>query len=126
MDRATFGAVPLKEVVGAIMADNPASNAPVQIAEIIPSVAGDVSGVASANAPFIYFDGTPTFGFNEGIANITLEALRYVHANGKVVSDKVIVAHLRTSVSGMMPLKAAIEGVVLLTQPVEKPEGKTN
>jgi hypothetical protein len=108
------------------MADDPAPNVPVQVAEIIPSVAGDVSGVASANAPFIYFDGAPTFGFKEGIANITLEALRYVHANGKVISDKVIVAHLRMSLPGMLRLKSAIEGALLLAQPVENPEGKNN
>jgi hypothetical protein len=108
------------------MADEPTSNVPIQVAEIIPSVAGDVSGVASANAPFIYFDGAPTFGFNEGIANVTLEALRYIHANGKIVGDKVIVAHLRMSVPGMMRLKAAIEGALLLAQPVDNPAGKSN
>jgi hypothetical protein len=107
------------------MAKKPTPNVPV-VAEIIPSVAGDVSGVASANAPFIYFDGAPTFGFTEGIANITLEALRYVHANGKLVSDKVIVAHLRMSPHGLLRLKGAIEGVALLAQPVENPEGKAN
>jgi hypothetical protein len=108
------------------MADEPTPTIPVQVAEIIPSVAGDVSGIASANAPFIYFDGAPTFGFNEGVANITLEALRYSHAQGKIVSDKVIVAHLRMGLPAMLRLKGAIEGALLLAQPVEKPEGKVN
>jgi hypothetical protein len=118
--------VPFEQVAGAIMPDEPAPNLPVQVVEIIPSVAGDVSGVASANAPFIYFDGAPTFGLNEGVVNITLEALRYVHAHGKVVSDKVIVAHLRMSLPAMLRLKSAIEGALLLAQPVENPQGKSN
>jgi hypothetical protein len=108
------------------MVDDPKTGAPVQIAEIIPSVAGDVSAIGSANAPFIYFDGAPTFGFNEGIGNITLEALRNIHAGGKLVSDKVIVAHLRMSLPAMLRLKSAIEGALLLAQPVENPEGKSN
>ena len=32
--------------------------------------------LASADGPFIYFDGAPNFGFSTGIGNITLEAMR--------------------------------------------------
>ena len=105
------------------MIDKPDSPPPV---EIIPSRAGEVSAIASANAPIIYFDGAPTFGFNEGIANVTLEVVRMKYTNGKVVSDRVTVAHLRMGLPAMMRLKAAIDGAILIANPVEKPEGKAN
>ena len=57
------------------MTEKPAPVTPV-VTENIPSLAGGVSAIASANAPFIYFDGVPNFGFNFGVANIPLEALR--------------------------------------------------
>jgi hypothetical protein len=74
------------------MADKPAPKPPV---ETIPSVAGEISAIASAHAPFIFFDGAANFGINGGIANITLEAIRHVSAGGGVLQDRVIVAHLR-------------------------------
>ncbi|HMK88356.1 MAG TPA: hypothetical protein VK446_01800 [Methylocystis sp.] len=74
---------------------------------------------ASANAPFIYFEKIPNFGFNHGIVNITLEALRYTAQEGNVVTDRVIVAHLRTNAQGLASLKNAIEGIQLLAQKTE-------
>jgi hypothetical protein len=72
---------------------------------------------ASAPAPFIYFDIVPNFGFNVGVANLTLEALRFtMEAPGKVTGERVAVAHLRTSIEGLRQLKAAIEGVEAIIQ----------
>jgi hypothetical protein len=85
--------------------------------EIIPSQADGISAIASAHAPFLYFDGAPTFGHNHGIINITLEALRYMSVANKPTRDRVIVAHLRMSIPAALSLKAAIEGALLLARP---------
>lgn len=50
--------------------------------EIIPSVVGELSAIASAQAPFIFFEGAANYGFNEGIANVTLEASRNLLVQG--------------------------------------------
>jgi hypothetical protein len=49
------------------MTDQPTQVAPI-VTENIPSVAGGISAIASAQAPFIYFDAVPNFGFNFGVA----------------------------------------------------------
>ena len=48
----------------------------------------------SANAPFIYFDGGPNFGFNFGVADISLESLRFTAVPGTInlVTDRGTVA----------------------------------
>jgi hypothetical protein len=74
---------------------------------------------ASANAPFIYFEGTSNFGCNGGVANITLEALRFTAQEGKIATDRVVVAHLRTNAEGLESLKNAIKGIELLAQKTE-------
>ena len=72
---------------------------------------------ASAPAPFIYFDIVPNFGFNVGVANLTLETVRFtMPAPGKVTGERVAVAHLRTSIEGLRQLKAAIEGIEAIIQ----------
>src|SRR5215204_6480720 len=66
----------------------------------------------SAPAPLIYFDIVPNFGFNVGVANLTLEAVRFsMPVQGTITAERVAVAHLRTSVEGLRQLKAAIEGI---------------
>jgi hypothetical protein len=91
----------------------------------IPSVSGEVSAIASAHAPFIYFDGAPNFGAIGGIANITLEAVRHNSVGGKVLFDRVTVAHLRMGLGALQSLKEAIAGIELI---LAKPptEGKPN
>ena len=63
--------------------------------ETTPSHRGEISALASANAPFLYFDGAPNFGLHNGIVNITLEAIRFSAVDHEIVPDRVIVAHLR-------------------------------
>jgi hypothetical protein len=94
--------------------------------EQIPSVAGGISAMASANAPFIYFDGVPNYGFNGQIANITLEVVRFVSVPGPITPqvDRVSVAHLRMTLDAMRSLKNAIEGIEAMAHPV--PEGAKN
>jgi hypothetical protein len=81
--------------------------------EQIPSVAGSVSAIASANAPFIYFDGVPNYGFNGQIGNLTLEVIRFTAVPGtpNPQVDRVSVAHLRMTLPALRSLKAAIEGI---------------
>ena len=72
---------------------------------------------ASALAPFIYFDIVPNFGFSGGVANLTLEAIRFtVETPGEVLGPRVAVAHLRTSIEGLRQLKAAIDGIERIMQ----------
>ena len=88
--------------------------------ERIPSVAGGVSAIASAVASVIFFDATPTFGYYNGIAHITLSVMRFLPNDGKVASDNMLVAHLRMN----QALKESIAQIELLSQPV--PEGAKN
>jgi len=108
-----------------VMPDEADKVAPAVI-EQIPSFVGGLSAIASANAPFIYFDGVPNFGFREGIANLTLEVLRFTPARGggQVFVDKVSVAHLRMNMAALRSLKNALAGIELMAQPV--PEGTKN
>jgi hypothetical protein len=86
--------------------------------ENIPSVAGAISAIASAQAPFIYFEGVPNYGFNFGIANMSLEVVRFTPTGASgVLADRVTVAHLRMGAEALKSLKAAIEGIELLMQP---------
>jgi hypothetical protein len=88
--------------------------------EVVPSVAGEISAIASAHAPFLYFEDATAFGHHNGIIRITLEAARIIPAPGNpraVVTDRVVVAHLRMNVPAARSLKAAIEGALLLAAP---------
>ncbi len=72
--------------------------------EFIPSGLDQISAIASAHAPFLYFDRVPTYGANHSMLNITLEADRnMVDAAGAPARDKVVVAHLRMSVPAAIP-----------------------
>jgi len=105
------------------MADEPAAP---RIIEAIPSVSGGLSALASANAPFIFFDNSPFFGLLNGICQITLEANRNfgADADGKPLIDRAIVAHLRCNVAALVGLRKVIDGILLMAEP--KPEGPAN
>jgi hypothetical protein len=89
------------------MADGPKPT----FTEQIPSIAGRVSAIGSASAPFIFVDEFPVSGFYNGIAHITCEAMRF-HSLGPpptgVEIDRVTVAHLRMNLSALLALKGAI------------------
>jgi hypothetical protein len=106
------------------MADESGPKPPV--VEMIPGVAGEVSAIASANAPFIYFDGAANFGFAHGVANITLEALRYTSVGNQLLRDRVVVAHLRMNAPALQSLKDAIAGIELIANPSPSPGEKPN
>jgi hypothetical protein len=96
------------------VSDDPNVSPPV---EVIPSRADEISALASAHAPFLYFDSATTFGCNHGIVNITLETLRFMTVGQTPTRDRVIVAHLRMSVPAAMTLKAALGGALLMAAP---------
>jgi len=75
------------------------------------------------SAPFIFFDGAPSFGVNGGIVSITLAAARHLSTGDQTVStDVVAVAHLRCSIKAAMDLRNSIDKALLLQARVsEKP-----
>ena len=75
-------------------------------------------------APFIYFETSANQGFGNGIANITLEALRHRNIDGNIVSDRIVVAHLRMPLSAVLSLKSSIEFILLAAMPAQ--EGAAN
>jgi hypothetical protein len=84
-----------------------------------------ILSISDLGAPVIYFDNAPTFGFNNGIANVTLDAVRFLTEGAKgVIVDRIVVAHLRMSISAAMHLRGALDGVILAAIP--KPEGLAN
>ena len=88
--------------------------------EIFPSVTGEISAIASAHAPFLYFEMASAFGYANGIIRITLEAARIMPAPGNpeaAVTDRIIIAHLRMNVPAALSLKSAIEGALLMATP---------
>jgi hypothetical protein len=88
------------------------------LVEATPSHRGEISAMASAAAPFLYFDGAPNFGISNGIVNVTLEAVRFSAVDHEIVPDRVIVAHLRMSIPAAQALKMALEKALLLAAPV--------
>jgi len=106
------------------MTDEPAGKPPV---EIIPSVAGEISGIASASASFIYFEAAPFYGLINGVGKIAISASRQGAKDttgGGVLSDHVLVAHLVGNLAAIRSLRAALDGILLMAEP--KPEGPTN
>lgn len=97
---------------------------PVVYTELIPSQAGQVSGIGSINAPIIYSDFIGTYGTNPDftVANISLEAVRHMPVGDKSVADRVIVAHLRLPMRALAALKDAIEKIELMARPVPDAE----
>jgi hypothetical protein len=85
-----------------------------------PRTNGGICALASAAAPFVYFDHAPNFGFNGAVANVSLETVRFAlpSEGAEVVTDRVTVAHLRMTLDAMRSLKAAIEGVERIAEAV--------
>jgi hypothetical protein len=105
------------------MADEPTR--PV-IVEAIPSIAGGISAIASANAPVIYFEDAPFFGLLNGIGKVTIQVSRHAARapDGGVLADYIFVAHLAGNVPAIRNLRAALDGILLMAEP--KPESPAN
>jgi hypothetical protein len=106
------------------MAEKPTAKPPVQT-ETLPSFSGRISAIASANAPFVYFENATFFGYLNDIGQITLEADRIMSdPDGKPALDRVVVAHLRGSLAAIKSFRSAIDGILLMAKPHQ--EGPAN
>jgi hypothetical protein len=77
------------------------------------------------NAPFIFYEWAPAFGFMNGVVNITLAANRvWVGKDGVAQNEQTVVAHLRGNVQAALSLRDSLDKALLLAAPA--PEGKTN
>lgn len=79
--------------------------------------------VDAASAPFVYFEEAPALGHVNGLIRITLSAERVVLNKGTPVGEQVVTGYLRTNIQGARSLIDALQGALLMAQPVEKPEG---
>ena len=59
------------------MSDKPAGKPPIDEIPLCES--------SASAAPFIFFDGVPNFGFNNGVANLTLEAVIFTSVDNIIV-----------------------------------------
>jgi hypothetical protein len=79
--------VPLPTATGAIMADSSDS--------VVETPGVTIAPGSSESAPFIYFDGVPTFGIRNGAIQIELAANTILPDGKGVKIDVVMTAHLR-------------------------------
>jgi hypothetical protein len=94
--------------MGTIMADN---------TNPIPEGAGiRVAPGSSEVAPFIYFDGIPTFGIHNGAIQIELAANTILPEGKGIRIDVVMTAHLRCSPAAAIELRNAIDKTLVLLQ----------
>lgn len=78
-------------------------------------------------APIIYFEFCPTLGNNAGLINIMLATGLVMPAGGSTTEIvPVAVAHLRCSAAAATQLRDAIDKALLIGQPVDNPQGKSN
>lgn len=97
------------------MTGKPASKAKV---ENIPSVEGEVSAIASANAPFVYFETAMAWLYLNGVGCVTLAAGRLMtNAEGQVVADAAVVAHLRGNLPAIKSLRYALDRIIDAAEP---------
>ena len=97
-----------------ILADVPGPRAPV---EIVPTSEGDVSATASAHSSFLYFYKAATWGVSRCIVGIWRIAQLDDPLLERMVSDKMITAHLRTSVLAAASQRQSLNEVLLAAAP---------
>ena len=71
---------------------------------------------SSESAPFIYFDGVPTFGIRNGAIQIELAANTILPDGKGVKIDVVMTAHLRCSPAAASSLRKTIDKALALLQ----------
>ena len=79
--------------------------------EHLPSVENQISALASANAPVVFFDAAAAYAHMEGVGSITLTCLRTLSVDGAARSDHIVTAHLRASLPALARLRAAIDSI---------------
>jgi hypothetical protein len=86
-----------------------------------------LSGVASAQAPIIYFESATFFSLLNGVGKVALEASRQITAaapGGEALFDRVLVANLVGNIEAIKSLRAGLDAILLLAEP--KSEGPAN
>lgn len=93
------------------MADN-------ELPPAAPDILPPLDEIASALAPIIFAEIAPTFGFRNGVGNVTLETVRHMTAaDGNSSPSRVVVAHLRLPLPAIIHLKNAVDGMLLQAAP---------
>jgi hypothetical protein len=82
-----------------------------------PSAPPKLTVTDTGIAPYIYFEGAPSFGFVNGIINITLAANRHLLRDGAPITDAVAIAHLRCNAPAAIELRNALDAALLLAAP---------
>jgi hypothetical protein len=86
--------------------------------------------VALSPAPMniVYFEEAPSFSHMNGIIGVTLAVTGNLpdSTTESVKRCASVVAYLKGNIQAAMALRAALDGAILLAQPVEKPEGKAH
>lgn len=109
------------------MTDKPAKPTVPLPVKNLPGGGDDIYAIASAQAPFLYFEDAPFFAFVNGVGKITIEAAKLGAASEGtqgVQNNRVLVAHLVGNIIALKSLRAAIDGIILMAEP--KPEGPAN
>jgi hypothetical protein len=76
--------------------------------------------IDTPHAPFLFFETASTFGFMNGVVNVTLSASRSWVGTAGVENDLVVVAYLRGNVPAMLSLRHAIDQALLLAAPAHE------
>lgn len=89
---------------------------------------GDADIVLDDNqGPIIFFELAPSFGHIAGIIDVCLATTRAKPGvDGSVTREATVVANLRCSAIGARELRDALNGALLMLEPVEKPDGPAN
>ena len=83
--------------------------------------------LAATPLPVIYFDGAPTLSHLNGVIGVTLTVTANVPTgNDGVAIVASVAAFLKCSIPAAQALRAALDSALLLAQPVENPQGKSN
>ena len=109
------------------MADNTA----LEIAHIgigsIDAGGGKIIPLSQIPMPVIYFDAAPSLSHQNGIVGVTLIVTGNVPtSNGNIIQCASVVALLKCNIPAAISLRAALDSALLLAQPVQNPEGKSN
>jgi hypothetical protein len=71
---------------------------------------------SSALAPFVYFDGVPTFGIHNGAIQIELAANTLLPEGKGIKIDVVITAHLRCSPAAAVALRETLDKTLAMLE----------
>ena len=104
------------------MSDNPITS----VVGATVRIGSDVLRLADERGPIITFETAPTFGHILGLIDISLVVSRSVPGPGQPTREAVVVANLRCTQAGAADLRDALNGALLMLQPVEKPDGPAN